>query len=98
VDLCWIYYLEMIGRRMEPISPTGKHFRHVVLRAEGTAIPEYMRAGLLSWRQLFNSYKPPLAFFDFDLRDWRNSLETLAIMIRSLVQGLRKGSTEQKRP
>ena len=98
VDLCWIHYLEMIGRQMDPISPTGKHFRHVVLRAEGTAIPEYMRAGLLSWRQLFNSYKPPLAFFDFDLRDWRNSLETLLILIRALMRALWNGSTERKRP
>lgn len=98
VDLCWIHYLEMIDRQVEPISPTGKHFRHVVLRAEGTAIPEYMRAGLLSWKQLFNSYKPPLAFYDFDLRDWRNSLETLIIFIRSLMRALRKGNTNQKRP
>ena len=97
VDLCWIHYLEMIGRRMEPISPTGRHFKHVVLRAEGTAIPEYMRAGLLSWRQLLNSYKPPLAFFDFDLRDWTNSLETLIVLIRSLMRALWKGNTERKR-
>lgn len=98
VDLCWIHYQEMIGRRMEPISPNGKHFRHIVLRAEGTAIPEYMRAGLLSWKQLFNSYKPPLAFFDFDLRDWRNSLETLFVLIRSLMRAMWTGSTEHKWP
>lgn len=97
VDLCWIHYLEMIGRQVEEISPTGKHFRHVVLRAEATAIPEYMRAGLLSWRQLCSSYKPPLKFYDFDLRDWRNSVETLIISIRSLVRALRKGCAESKR-
>ncbi|MEQ1794015.1 MAG: hypothetical protein ABL970_07465 [Nitrospira sp.] len=97
VDLCWIHYLEMIGRRVEPISPTGNHFRHVVLRAEGTAIPEYMRAGLLSWRQLFSSYKPPLAFFDFDLCDWRYSLETVVILIRALVCALWKDGTGHKR-
>lgn len=97
VDLCWIHYLEMIGRQVEPISPTGKHFRHVVLRAEATAIPEYMRAGLLSWRQLCSSYKPPLKFFDFDLRDWRNTLENSIVSIRLLVRALRKGSAESKR-
>lgn len=90
VDLCWIHYLELIGRPMEPISPTGRHFRHIVLRAEGTAIPEYMRVGLLSWGQLFDSYKPPLAFFDFDLRDWRNSLETVLVTIRLLMRALWK--------
>ncbi len=98
VDLCWIHYLEMIGRRVEPVSPTGNHFRHVVLRAEGIAIPEYMRAGLLSWRQLFNSYKPPLAFFDFDLRDWRYSLVTVLIVIRSFMRALRKRTAEHKQP
>jgi predicted ATP-grasp superfamily ATP-dependent carboligase len=97
VDLCWIHYLDMIGRQVEPISPTGKHFRHVVLRGEATAIPEYMRAGLLSWRQLCSSYKPPLKFFDFDLRDWWNSLENLIVSIRLLVRALRKGSAESKR-
>ncbi|MDH4188016.1 MAG: hypothetical protein OEV08_13575, partial [Nitrospira sp.] len=97
VDLCWIHYLEMIGRPLEPISPAGRQFRHIVLRAEGTAIPEYMRAGLLSWRQLLDSYKPPLAFFDFDPRDWRNSLETLVILMRSLLNALWKGSSDDKR-
>jgi len=67
------------------------------LRAEGTAIPEYMRAGLLSWRQLLDSYKPPLAFFDFDPRDWRNSLETLVILMRSILNALWKGSSDDKR-
>jgi len=96
VDLCWIHYLEMTGKPVEPVSPTGRHFRHIVLRAEGTAIPEYMRAGLLSWKQLLNSYTPPLAFFDFDLRDWRNSLETLVASIRSLMHALRNGSSKPK--
>ena len=98
VDLCWIHYMDMIGRQVEPVSPSGRHFRHVVLRAEATAIPEYMRAGLLSWRQLCSSYKPPLKFFDFDLLDWRNSLETLIVSIRSLLRALRKGSAKSKRP
>jgi hypothetical protein len=56
-----------------------------------------MRAGLLSWKQLLNSYMPPLAFFDFDLRDWRNSLETLVVSIRSLMHALWKDSSERKR-
>lgn len=85
VDLCWIHYCEMVGQSVEAVSMNGKHFRHIVLRAEGYAIPAYMKAGLLSWRELFDSYKPPLAFFDFDLRDWRYSMETLFILIRSLI-------------
>ena len=88
VDLCWIHYQDMIGEPVEPVTPSGKHFRHIVLRAEGTAIPEYMRAGLLSWKKLFNSYKPPLAFFDVDWRDWRNSLSTVIFFAWSLVNHL----------
>ena len=88
VDLCWIHYLDIIGQPVEPVKPSGKHFKHIVLRAEGTAIPEYMRAGLLSWGELFKSYKPPLAFYDFELRDWRNSLETVIVFVWSLFSNL----------
>ncbi len=88
VDLCWIHYQDMIGQTVEPVTPTGKRFQHIVLRAEATAIPEYMRAGLLTWKDLFKSYKPPLAFFDFDLRDWRNSMETIVVFIWALISNL----------
>ncbi len=86
VDLCWIHYLEVIGQNPDPVSPSGRHFKHIVLRAEGTAIPEYMKAGLLTWKELIRSYKPPLAFYDFDFRDWRNSIETLVISIKLLLR------------
>ena len=92
VDLCWIHYLDMIGQPVEPVGPSSKHFKHIVLRAEGAAIPEYMRAGLLSWGELFKSYKPPLAFYDFELRDWKNSLETVITFIWSLVKNLIRGN------
>lgn len=85
VDLCWIHYQDMIGRTVEPVTPSNKHFKHIVLRAEGTAIPEYMRAGLLTWKELFNSYKPPVAFFDVELRDWKNSLETILVFCKKLL-------------
>jgi predicted ATP-grasp superfamily ATP-dependent carboligase len=88
VDLCWIHYLDLIGETVEPVTPNGKRFQHIVLRAEASAIPEYMRAGLLSWKDLLKSYKPPLAFFDFDIRDWRNSIETLMVFFWSLFSNL----------
>lgn len=87
VDICWIHYLDVIGQQPDPVSPNGKHFKHIVLRAEGTAIPDYMRAKLLTWGELLKSYKPPLAFYDFDIRDWRNSLETLVVALKLLVKG-----------
>jgi len=96
VDLCWIHYLDMIGQPLEPVTPTERRFQHIVLRAEATAIPEYMRAGLLSWRELFQSYKPPLAFFDLDPRDWRNSLETVLVFVWSLITNLVRRSKRGK--
>lgn len=96
VDLCWIHYQEMSGLPVKPTAPNGKRFRHIVLRAEGTAIPAYMRAGLLSWKELIASYKPPVAFFDLDLKDWRNSLRTLVILVRSLIWEWWKGRSDRK--
>lgn len=87
VDICWIHYLDLIGKKVTPVAPLGRKFRHIVLRAEGTAIPEYMKAGKLSFWELLRSYKPPIAFFDFELRDWRNSLETLLVFLRLLISG-----------
>jgi hypothetical protein len=49
----------------------------VVLRSDARAVPAYWSAGLLSWRDVIRSYRPPLAFYDLDPGDWRYSLETL---------------------
>ncbi|MEJ2619927.1 MAG: hypothetical protein P8163_06590 [Candidatus Thiodiazotropha sp.] len=88
VDLCYIHYLDMIGQKVDPVHPNSKHFYHIVLRAEGRAIPAYMKAGLLSWKNLVKSYKPPLAFYDFDIRDWKLSLETLLVSIITLIRNV----------
>lgn len=87
VDLCWLHYLDLIGETAAPVEPRGNDFRHVVLRADGAAIPAYFRAGLLAWRDLLRSYRPPLAFYDLDWRDWRYSLESALIFLRSLLRG-----------
>ncbi len=85
VNLIWLHYLDMIGQEVHPVKPSGKRFQHIVLRAEAVAIPAYMRAGKLGWRDLLRSYKPPLAFFDLDIRDWKLSLETFLVFLRVLV-------------
>lgn len=85
VDLVWIHYQDMVGVPVSPVTPSSRHFKHIVLKEEATAIPAYMRAGLLSWRELARSYKPPLAFYDVDLRDWRVTLETVLVSLRTLV-------------
>lgn len=92
VDLCWLHYLDLIGRGVEPVSPSNKHFRHIVLRADARAVPAYLRAGAITWGEILRSYRGPRAYFDLDRRDWRYSLETLyfatgAFVSRMLLRG-----------
>ena len=86
VDLCWVHYLDLIGKTPDPVSPDGKDFRHIDLRADVGAVFAYRRAGLISWSEVIRSYKAPRAFFDFDSRDWRYSGETLYRMARSFAR------------
>ncbi len=88
VDLCWIHYLDLIGKRVAAVAPRDADFRHVVLRADGRTVPAYWREGLISWRDVCRSYRPPLAFYDLDPRDWRYSIETLLIAARGFVTGV----------
>ena len=88
VDLCWLHYLDLIGKDVIPVAPDGRDFRHIVLRSDVGTVIAYRRAGLISWGDVLRSYKPPLAFFDFDPHDWRYSAETIFRMIRSAIRGL----------
>ncbi len=96
VDLCWLHYCDMAGRRVEPVGPDGRYFKHIVLRAEGAAIPNYWRAGLIGWRDLFTTYQPRVAFFDLDWRDIRYSLETLYVTARMLFSGIWRNLRSRK--
>jgi predicted ATP-grasp superfamily ATP-dependent carboligase len=86
VDLCWLHYLDLIGKNFEPVSPRGNDFRHIVLRADACAVPAYRRAGLISWRDVWHSYRAPRAFYDLDWNDWRYSLETLYVSARAFAR------------
>lgn len=97
VDLCWIHYCDLIGKEVAPVKPNGAAFKHIVLRADGQAMPTYLRAGLISWRDVLRSYSPPLAFFDLDLRDWRYSLETLYVFLRMLTRSAFQGRLKRNR-
>lgn len=79
VDLCWLHYLDLIGRPVMPVSPSRENFRHIVLRADARAVPAYLGAGTISWGDILRSYRGPKAYFDLDWRDWRYSLETLYV-------------------
>jgi predicted ATP-grasp superfamily ATP-dependent carboligase len=86
VDLCWLHYLDLIGQPVVPVTPSNKDFRHVVLRSDASAAPDYLAAGLITWKDILRSYRPPLAFYDLDWHDWRYSLETLLVSARSVLR------------
>ena len=88
VDICWLHYLDLIGVEVAPVGPDTRDFRHIVLHADGSAVPAYWRAGLLSFADVLRSYRPPLAFYDLDFQDWRASLRTLKTTAGALVRGV----------
>jgi predicted ATP-grasp superfamily ATP-dependent carboligase len=88
VDLCWLHYLDLIGKNPTPVEPDGRDFRHIDLRADVGAIFAYRRARLITWGDVIRSYRSPRAFFDFDIHDWRYSAETIYRMARSVVREL----------
>lgn len=71
VDLGWIHYLDLIGHDVERVDPELRSFRHIVLFRDFATFRNYLRDGLLTWSDIVKSYGPPVAFFDFDIRDWR---------------------------
>ena len=40
---------------------------------------------ILTWSALLKSYRPPVAFFDFDVRDWRVTLRVLTGITKGLL-------------
>ncbi len=85
VPIGWLHYLDLIGQPIEPMETTNFNFRHVVLRRDIPAMPRYVERGILTWKQLFSSYKSNLHFFDFDLRDLRPTLETMRFCARVAI-------------
>ena len=97
VDLCWVHYLDLIGKIVVPVSPDLNDFRHIVLRADACAVPAYLKAGLITWGDVLRSYRAPRAYFDLDWQDWRYSLETLGLCARSLVREFLRGTSGEGR-
>jgi len=86
VDLAWLHYLDLIGVRHRPIVQEGKRIRHIVVRADGAAAAQYVKAGALRWTDVLSSYRPPVAFFDLDLHSPIRSLRNIAGAIRDAVR------------
>jgi D-aspartate ligase len=77
VDIGWLHYLDLIGQPVDPIEANRLGFHHIVLRRDIPAIPRYLERGILTWAQIRETYRGSLAFFDFDLHDWRPTATTL---------------------
>lgn len=77
VDIGWLHYLDLIGKAVEPVRWHGRDFRHVVLSRDFSCFRSYRAAGLMTWRDFLRCYRRPVAFFDFDPRDWRVTVDTM---------------------
>jgi predicted ATP-grasp superfamily ATP-dependent carboligase len=91
VEIGWLHYLDLIGKRPAPVEPTRFDFLHMVLRREVSAVPVYLDNRMVSWRELMRSYRRRMEFFDVDWHDWRVTARTLyACMKIVAVYALRK--------
>ena len=85
VDIGWLHYLNLIGQPVQPVRPTNFNFRHIALRRDIGTFRSYIKAGLLSWREFFHSYRRPVHFFDFDLHDRRVTWSTVIDLLKILL-------------
>jgi predicted ATP-grasp superfamily ATP-dependent carboligase len=85
VDLGWLHYLDLIGQRVEMVTPSGRKFRHIYLIWDSSTIGNYRREGLLTWRELIRSYRPPVTFYDVDFRNWLVTLGAFLAVLKLLI-------------
>jgi predicted ATP-grasp superfamily ATP-dependent carboligase len=88
VDIGWLHYLDLIGQVVTPVDPEKREFRHVVLARDFATIRSHLSEGLATWGTVLQSYKPPVAFFDFNLRDWRVTASTSLNLAKIVVRGI----------
>jgi len=88
LDLGWQHYLDLIGAPVPVLTATRFDLRHIVLYREGPAFGQYLDAGLTTWGKWWRAYLPPVAFFDFDWRDWRVTAKTVYDAVRALAGGI----------
>jgi len=84
-DLGWLHYLDLIGRKVVPVIPPPRDVRHIVLQRDFACFRSYLREGLTTWRDIIRSYRPPVGFFDFDLRDYRVTARHSIDLLKELI-------------
>lgn len=85
IDQAWLVYLDLIGAPVEAVAPPVRDFRHVMLLTDAHAVRQSMQNGELSWSKLRATYRPPIHFWDLEVRDWRRALATLGAIARVSV-------------
>ena len=86
LDIGWLHYLDLIGQPVKPVTALPRwNFRHIVLRRDFMSFRSYLSEGLMTWRGWLWSYRPPVAFFDFDPRDWRVTWDTCVELVKTLL-------------
>lgn len=89
VEMGWLHYLDLVepitGIKAVPVEPNGRDFRHIMLERDSATIFSYHKAGLMTWGDLLRSYRSPVAFFDFDLKDWRVTAAAMDSVLRNLA-------------
>ena len=81
VDIGWLHYLDLIGKNPEFMGANNLGFRHVVLWRDLPVLRHYVAQHILSWREIIDSYRGPLKFFDFDFND----LDPTVIKVWALI-------------
>lgn len=77
VDIAWLHYLDVAGKSVSPAVPARFDFRHIVLRRHVPVLSRLLEEGLIGWREALRSFRPPVAYFDFDPSDRRVTGRTL---------------------
>lgn len=85
IDQPWLTYLDLIEQPVQPVAPPTRHFRHIMLENDCLAIRQNLEAGTLTWRALRETYRGPLHFWDFELRDWRLAGSTALTIVRASI-------------
>lgn len=85
IEIGWLHYLDLIGKNPASIAPSRFGFRHVTLRRDIASLPRYTEKGLLTWREIWESYRGPLEFFDYDPHDFGPTLTTLKGCLRVVL-------------
>jgi D-aspartate ligase len=85
VDLGWLHYLDLIGEKVAPVIPPPRNVRHIVLQRDFACYRGYMKEGLATWRDILRCYRPPVGFFDFDLRDYRVTASHSMLLLKQLI-------------